>query len=270
MGPEPLRRFLHSYHAHPAGTAHELAIVLNGAGAASAGGAAPAGDVTVGDGSSKDALLAELEGTHHRLIELDSPVLDLPAYGFAARALEHPRLCFLNSHSVILANGWLGLLSRGLEEPDVGLVGATASWESQSEWVRGRPLYWAYQLAGLRAARRDYPRFPNPHIRTTGFMARRDALLDLDLQAARDKRATYLLESGHRSITRTTLERGQRTLVVGRDGRGYDVDEWHASHTFRSGAQENLLIADNRTRDWQDAPPRLRRRLSRDAWGKPA
>jgi hypothetical protein len=56
-------------------------------------------------------------------------------------------------------------------------------------------------------------------------------------------------------------------VVVGRDGRAYDIEEWPASSIYRAGGQRNLLIADNRTRDWDRASPRLRRRLSRDAWG---
>jgi SAM-dependent methyltransferase len=76
-----------------------------------------------------------------------------------------------------------------------------------------------------------------------------------------------MLESGYDGITRRLLQRGRRVLVVGRDGRAYETDAWPESRTFRSGAQENLLIADNRTADWQRASPRLRRRLSRDAFG---
>jgi hypothetical protein len=250
LGPEPLRRFVRSYREHPAGAEHELVVLLNG---------------------STDAdLRAELRGVEHRLIVLERPVLDLPAYGLAACQLEHERMCFLNSYSTILGDGWLGLLARALDDPGVGLVGATASWESQAEWIRGRPVYWPYQLAGLRQARRAYPRFPNPHIRTTAFMIERPMLLEMGLERAADKRATYLLESGPHSITRQIVERDLRAVVVGRDGRSYELEEWPRSATYRAGGQGNLLVADNRTRDWERASPRLRRRLSHDAWGAAA
>ena len=39
------------------------------------------------------------------------------------------------------------------------------------------------------------------------------------------------------------------------------------SATFRSGEQENLLIADNRTDDWRRAAPEERRALAARAWG---
>jgi len=263
LGPQPLREFLRSYHAHPAGAEHELIVVLNGV----RRGESP-GDSSRGS-ALRAALLAELDDTEHRLVELERPVLDLPAYGLAARRVEHERLCFLNSYGTILVDGWLAGLARALEDPGVGIAGATGSWESQAEWIRGRPLYWPYQLALLRRARRDYPRFPNPHLRTTAFLLERPLLLEMDLERAADKRATYLLESGPRSITRQVLERDLRPVVVGRDGCVYDVEDWARSGTYRAGGQANLIVADNRTGDWERASPRLRRRLSRDAWGPP-
>ena len=134
-------------------------------------------------------------------------MLDLPAYALAAHQLEHERVCFLNSYSTILADGWLGQLSHALDDAKVGVAGATGSWESQAEWVRGKPMYWPYQLAILPRVRQDYPRFPNPHLRTTAFMLDRPLLLEAGFERAADKRDTYLLESGHHSFTRQLLAR---------------------------------------------------------------
>ncbi len=190
LGPEPVREFVRSYHAHPSGAEHALTIVLNGTGRPGSGGE---GSGVAAD-RARAALLAELKGTDHRVISLERPVLDLAAYGEAARRLEHERVCFLNSYSVILADDWLGLLAAALEDESVGLVGASASWESQAEWVRGRVRHWPRQLVGLPRARRDYPRFPNPHIRTNAFMLDRRSLVEMGLERAAEKRATYLLE----------------------------------------------------------------------------
>lgn len=257
LGVAPLRRFLDSYVAHPAGIEHELTIVLNGV---------PQAEVTLpGLGN---ALGTELARVEHRSISLEQPLLDLAAYGHAARESSCSRLCFLNSYSTILADSWLAHLSRALEEPGVGIAGATGSWESQSEWVRGKLRFWPYQLARLRPARRNYPRFPNPHIRTTAFMIERDTLLNLRLERALDKHATYLLESGRRSITRQVLDGGHRAVVVDREGRTYDLTQWPHSHTYRNGSQRGLLVGDRRTEDWQLASARLQRRLARDAWGE--
>jgi hypothetical protein len=60
---------------------------------------------------------------------------DLAAYLRAAQLLEHERLCFLNSYSEILVPDWLTKLNEALDQPRVGLVGATGSWASTRSWV---------------------------------------------------------------------------------------------------------------------------------------
>lgn len=257
LGPEPLREFLRSYHAHPAGVEHELTILLNGGQAMDSASEAEG-----------PPLLAELDGTTHRLIRLERPLLDLAAYGEAAGRLGHEQICFLNSYCAPLADGWLAKLADALARPDVGLVAATGSWESQAEWIRGRPRHWPQQLVTMHGGRRDYPRFPNPHLRTSSFMLERRRAVEMGLERAGDKRSTYLLESGRESITCQVQRQGLRAVVVGRDSEPYDVEGWPSSRTFRSGDQENLLVADNQTRDYAEASIRRRRRLSHDSWGE--
>jgi hypothetical protein len=68
-------------------------------------------------------------------------------------------------------------------------------------------------------------------------------------------------------MTRQLWARGLQTLVVGRDRRALPPQRWAESATFRSGGQANLLVADNRTRQWDAADPAERAHLSRLAWG---
>jgi hypothetical protein len=113
LGPLALREFLASYRRHEPGAEHELVILLNGV-----------------EEGQRPALEAELAGVTHRILATDEPVQDLAAYVQAARRLDHERVCFLNSYSVILADGWLANLDRALSQPRAGLVGATGSWAS--------------------------------------------------------------------------------------------------------------------------------------------
>ncbi len=113
LGSTPLRQFLDSYGQHDAGAPHDLFVVFNGVAS-----------------EQRPALLGELASVRHSLIELDRPTQDLDAYAQAAARLEHERLCFLNSYSVILADGWLRAFESALDMQNVGLVGATGSWAS--------------------------------------------------------------------------------------------------------------------------------------------
>ena len=126
-----------------------------------------------------------------------------------------------------------------------------------------RRLRAAWHLA---AAKRHFPPFPNPHLRTNAFLLERELLLSLRPGPLRTKRDCHLFESGKHSLTRQITARGLAAVVVGRDGRAYLPPEWPASETFRQGEQRNLLIADNRTRQYSEGDEELRRELAAIAW----
>ena len=74
-------------------------------------------------------------------------------------------------------------------------------------------------------------------------------------------------ESGKQSLTRQTLAKNLKAVVVGRDGKAYETERWYESYTFRSGEQRNLLIADNRTEQYAQADADTKQMLARLAWG---
>jgi len=246
LGAEPVRRFVRSYTEHPPGLGHRLLVVLNG----------------FDDGEVPREVTAALDAVEHETLRPQQPVQDLAAYRLAAeRAAWAERMCFVNSHSEPLADGWLAKLDAQLSRPRVGIVGATGSHESQFSSA-ARPFRpWRSRF---------YPPFPNPHVRTNGFMLRRSDMLALEWSIGRSKSSAHRLESGKAGITRQLLARGLQPLVVDRDGRGHAPEAWAVSRTYRSGEQEGLLIADNRTRHYAAAPPRERAWLASLAWGPAA
>ncbi len=242
-GTEPFRAFIDSYRAHPAGVSHELILLFKGF----ASEAQTAVYRQLADGLFAVALNVGEEG------------LDLGAYAAAARQLTHRRLCFLNSYSRPLVDGWLSSLAAPLSRPDVGLTGTGGSYES---------AYSAAPFWLRRRRRRDFDPFPNPHLRTNGFMLGRELLLSLDWPAPRSKAAAWAWESGKRSLSRQVWERDLDVVVVGCDGVAYPREGWRESATFRSGGQRNLLIADNRTRQYEQAGEDGRAKLEQMAWGR--
>jgi hypothetical protein len=184
--------------------------------------------------------------TPHASMSAPDMGLDLATYLWTARRLKSARFCFLNTSSEILSDGWLDKLDRHLTE-DVGIVGATGS-HGRNRHIKG-------------------PRC-NPHVRTNAFMLERDLMLSLDWQEPIDtKDKAFEVEHGERSITNQIHERGLRALVVGRDGQAWDSGAWKESNTFWINEQENLLIADNATRKYQESDNgRSRRVWTRFAW----
>jgi hypothetical protein len=246
LGAEALEGFLAAYRRFAPGAEHRLVVILNGF-----------------DGKADPRRVAVervLDGVDHQAIVLPRPVVDLTAYREAAPEIEARALCLLNSYSRPLVADWLALLAGGLSDASVGLVGCGGSCES---------AYSAAPLWLRRRRGREFPPFPNPHLRTNGFMLERELMLDLDWPLAHSKLKALALESGRRSISRQVWKRGLDVRVVGRDGVAYPAERWRESATFRSGAQRNLLVADNRTLQYEQAEVAFKDTLERMAWGPP-
>jgi len=62
------------------------------------------------------------------------------------------------------------------------------------------------------------------------------------------------------------LRANKKLLLVGRDGIGYEPTEWDTSHIYWNGNQDNLLVSDNMTRQYEFASPEGRNKLSDIAW----
>jgi hypothetical protein len=244
FGPGMLEGFLRAYREMPPGIPHQLVVILNGFHGSHAGALADVQNV--------------LTGVHHQVVLPPRPLADLAAYLLAAREVQAERLCFLNSYSRPLVPNWLAMLDASFADPNVGMVGASSSFESAfsvaPRWLR--PL-----------RRRDFAPFPNPHLRSNAFILDRELMLGLRWEVSRSKTTAWTLESGRGSISNQIWELGMKVLVVGRDGVAYPPERWRESATFRSGDQRNLLIADNRTEQYEVADPRFKRRLEQMAWG---
>lgn len=292
-GEEPVRQFLASYRAHPAGVDHDFHVVFKG----------------FQDGATLERFRSLFDGMTINPIELDDSGFDLGSYVKAARAVPNRRVFFLNTFSRIAADNWLRHFDSAMNDPSVGVAGATGSWQSNAAsyervlkriglelwrklpfvppapakalatssielpWAvatKPRPLsryffalyHWGYLLY-------EYGRHPNPHIRTNAFMVDREQFLSLRLPAFNDKKDAYRFESGRESLTRQYLARGLKSVVVDRDGAVYPVERWNVSSTFWMGDQVKLLVGDNRTRDYAEGEPDMKVYLEHIAWRDP-
>lgn len=258
--PDTLAKFLESYCLHRAGFPHELVVTLKGY-----------SDLHL---QQRHADLVISLGATPLVLDKDDG-FDLAAYRRSAQMLQHAYIVCLNSFSEILVDDWLQFLLRALMSPGTGLVGATGSWESiSSTTFRGLSSHpdeaQRLKLSVLLRGMKEYvlfPRFPNVHVRSNGFAIRRKDFLELrwpdDLE---NKESLHALESGRAGFTRQIQAKGMKVAVVGADGKSYAPRDWSSSRTFRLGEQENLLISDNRTRDFSQASQNIRDWLTLTTW----
>lgn len=227
-------RFVASYLRCRPGADHSLYVILKG----------------FPDTNALDDARSLFCGVRHTPVFLEDNSLDIGAYIEWANSIDQDVICALNTTSEILAEDWLRKLAVNLAIPNVGLVGATASYESLNE------------------INKVFPVFPNIHIRSNAFMIDRKLFCRItkDLVIA-DKHGAFLFESGRQSMTRQVLSMGQEVLLVGRNGRAYSPKWWPASDTFRLGTQPNLLVGDNQTRNFAAMPWSEKREFAHRTWG---
>lgn len=228
-------RFVCSYQRHPAGIDHRLYILFKGFEA----------DEELREAQRIFAPLAYSE------IRVPDEGFGMRAYALAAPAMPEDIIGFLNTKSEILCGDWLLKLSRPLDDAEVGLTGNTGSYESPT-----------------RVGFLDFPGFPNPHVRTNGFLMRASLFRALAQRAVLTTQLDgWKFESGWNSLSREVLRRRLKMVVVGRNGQAYAPREWPASNTYRSSSTGNVLIADDAYREFPKLEPESRAALMAAMWG---
>ena len=264
-----LERFLQSYRKHPAGIDHELIFLLKGF---------PVGYLD----SEIESLIGNVR---HECLWVPDLGYDVETYWLLVQQIVSDYYCFLNSFSEILAPDWLAKIHANVSKEGIGIAGATGSWESlyqdlldaAEEIVQRRgaavffhprhALNWLRLVAKSGFRRAQFDPFPNPHLRSNAFMVSLSIARQLRIGKVRSKENAWKLESGLRGITSQIRAMGKQAIVVGREGVGYEWRRWADSKTFWQGRQEDLLVADNQTRRYQEATVQQRQELARLAWG---
>jgi len=262
LGIKTFNAFLQSYSNNPVGLKHDLILVFNGF------------------SSEKDTLEYKslLKHLRYSSLFIKKPGLDIVSYYIAANTFCYDYYCFLNSYSVIIDKDWLTKLHHYATRDHVGLVGATASYESvYSDFVNNHRFSSAEAPLYRRIIRDSYFNrirhlyyyhpFPNYHIRTNAFMIKGQILKRIKHKTMRLRIDTSRFENGRISLTRQIFKMQLDVLVVGKDGKAYQKEDWPKSNTFWQNNQENLLITDNQTDKYSKANNEKKMFLSRLAWG---
>lgn len=171
--------------------------------------------------------------------------VDISAYALAAAQMNDQFLCFLNTYSEPLVSGWLEKLAAPVLSRIADVAGATGAYEATLKETT----------------------FPNPSLRTNAFLINRELYLALEGVESADRQAALMFENGQKSMTRQILEKGGRVVVVNGDGEAFDIHRCHEANAFRSLGPQNLLVADNRTREYEIADEETKAKLRRFAWG---
>lgn len=169
-------------------------------------------------------------------INLGDDGIDLSAYRQAALKIPESVVFFMNTYSEPLQTNWLeGIFETFMSSAEISLVGCSASTETAHPFLP------------------EFPEYPNFHVRTNGFMLKREDFLALtEGRTLLTKEDGYQVEAGTQSLTRMVLASGKKVVPVGLKGAIKPRSLWRKS-LFRCGRQRLLLLADNQTRAYEQS-----------------
>jgi hypothetical protein len=256
----PFKKFIKSYLEYPGGIKHEFLILFKG----------------FRNQDETCPYLLLLEGLHYQVFHVSDEGYDIGAYLKVAKHFDFEYFCFLNSFSVLLDSDWLKKMFTYISKQEVGLVGAMGSYESSysnfkikdyynpSKFPLRKKINFFIEKSKIRV---HFKPFPNYHIRTNAFIISKEIFNKIQVGDISTKEGVLRFESGRKGLTRQIMKMGLKVLVVGKDGKAYEKEDWIRSNTFRLSKQENLLVSDNQTLLYENFDQANRCKLSRYAWG---
>lgn len=271
--------FIKSYKCFSAGVEHNLLIVFKG---------------FTSDQKDLATYRNLLEHIDYNEYFVSDEGVDITAYIKVMNAFRYDAYCFLNSHSKILAQDWLSKLYAALEQENVGLVGATGSYQSMytdqigpgirfltrvksksffknifhfifwllSNFCKPIVFFWRWIFFSI-----NFDKFPNPHIRSNAFIVPSEVTMKICHLTIKTKMDAWLFESGKNGLTSIVKNMGKKVLIVGKNGKSYEEYQWENCGIYKQANQANLLIADNQTNVYQHGDIDLRKLHAKYAWG---
>ncbi len=277
-GRQLFSNFAASYRKHPAGCPHTLIVVKKG---------------FQNHPEEWDQWKTALAGVS--FLEREIPDETYTFCDLVPREFPDRYILFLTAHSEILVDGWLEFYMRHAD-PNRMLAAHGAHGTFYDGWndvnLHDRSQGTSSQIFRKRPRRaminalygtllRWFPgprvSFENPfnpppesHLRTNAFMTPPGILDRIDWPAPdelRVKRCTYIFECGRLGFSAQARKAGMEAFVVGSDGRKTPVAEAYSAETFACENQlENMIVADNRTRDYDTSSQHARRRFEKNLW----
>lgn len=182
-------------------------------------------------------MLETVKTVRCRWIEHDDSGWDIGAYRKAAREISCDLMVFFGGSAYLRRDGWFERVEQSFRKHGRAIYGATGSWSQ------------------------------NRHVRTTGFWLPPSLLNAYPLPTTSEQSSRYAFEHGPEGLTSWVLGQRLKAWVVTPDSE-YEPHRWRDSRTFWWSNQENLLLSDGRTDQYDNGDLAARRTLQWYAWGE--
>lgn len=175
---------------------------------------------------------------------------------------------WMNDHSYPVSNNWLKkIMKHKLPKTFIGTSGSFSSHFSNSLQRNSQDNY-LFAFLKIIFFYFTVPKFPNPHIRTTGILFEAKKFLEfIENKNTNYKLLSFLIESGKKSITKFFKKKNYNLIIVNRDGKSFKLNDIKNSLTFSYKSQNKYLISDNQIRYYSKLSSKEKLKRTLQVWG---
>ena len=185
---------------------------------------------------------------------------DIGTYQEIIQEYRFEYFIMMNSSSRPRADNWIREMLHAIMNNNIGLVGTMGSFESLA----------LRKLHGKISNKEHFDSFPNPHVRTTGIIIKREIFkkVSKDKNIFINKMDAHKFESGKDNLTKQILGLGLKVLIINSDFNLFEINNWKNSKTFKQFNQEKLLIMDKVALNYEKMSDNLKLVKSIQTWGE--
>lgn len=182
---------------------------------------------------------------------------------------KNREIFWMNDHSYPVQKNWLKkIMNHYNKNVFIGTSGSFSSHFSNS-FYRHKSDNYLKAIIKIIFFFFSVPNFPNPHIRTTGFLINSNDFIEfMKLKWVRTKLQSFLIESGNYSLTNFFKRKNYDIFVVNKDGNKFNLNSMKKSYTFAHKNQNKFLISDNQIRTYSKLSAKEKIKRTKQVWGK--
>lgn len=204
---ENARVFRASYEKYPAGIDHKLYIVIK--------------DDELKPPSAY--IKSIFDGMDVEFLIHPNYILDCGTQQKFFNDFEADLYCGIGNYTTFCADDWLLKMCQPFWHDKVGIVSPHGSYE------QGRSSHRV-----------------NPHIRNSCFVVNPEVFHTLHWPVT-NREESWRWEHGDNGISRICLQYGYKLIVVDKNGKEYQINNWEIPNGYRTGDQSMMLSRDNQT-----------------------
>ena len=192
---------------------------------------------------------------------------DFGSYKRIAKLYQNYNILFLNSHSYPNTNLWLSKLLHHFK--DKYIIATSASYVSLYSSIKLKKFYKIFSYLIKRLSYKSkYYSYPNPHIRTTGFLITGSDFYEfIKNKKISTKHDAWEIESGKKGLTNYFKKKNYNILLINSDGICFNEKNWMYSETYNYLNQTKSIISDKHSRKYYNLDSDQKQRYQFHTWG---